>query len=130
MDPQLQDIVERVRAIGGIAEEAASDVARAIERDLRRTIREGTTPEGEKWKPRQDDGEQPLQNAEAALHVGAYAGTVYVRLTGVEARHHRGRARGGVKRQIIMEGATVPPRMAASIRVVLQQHFDKAVAGG
>jgi hypothetical protein len=125
---QLQSIIERVKAIGNLAEIAAPDVARAVEIDLRLSIADGTTPYGEKWKLTQEH-QQPLQNAMKALHVAAVGGTIYVRLTGPEARHHRGAVRGGVRRQVIPSNGKIPDRMAARIRKVLEEHFEEASYG-
>ncbi len=127
---QLKEIIAQIRAVGQLGEIAAPDVALAIRAELRRSIAAGQTPDGEPWKLTAE-GAKPLKNAAANLTVGAYKGTIFVTLKGVEARHHSGRVRGGIKRQVIpdRQSAGVPARMAAEIRVVLDRHFREVTSG-
>lgn len=131
-DPKIDKIREALKQIGKLPEAAAPDVARVVEAGLRRTITAGETPLGVPWAPRKADGGRALQNANAALTVGVFGSSVYVRLTGPEVRHHRGWARKGTpQRQIIpLKTEPFPPDIAAGIQVVLDKHFDKAAAGG
>lgn len=126
---EIQDMIEAIRRVSQLGRTAAPDVAVAVEADIRRTITQGTTPDGVPWKPTQK-GERPLQHATRALGVAAIGGTVYVRLTGPEAMHHKGSARGGIRRQVIPDSRQIPSRMAAEIKAVLVQHFDAAVTRG
>jgi hypothetical protein len=116
--------ITALRKLEGFGRSIAPDVARVVEADLRRTLKAGTTPDGEKWQPTKD-GEAPLQNAESALYVGAYLNKVFVRIKGPEALHDRGRARGRIERQLIPHGQTIPRVMAERIRVVIEDAFAK-----
>jgi hypothetical protein len=124
-------MIAKLRAMGGgaLGEEVAPDVARIVEADLRRSIAQGQSPDGEKWQDKRDGG-RPLANAAGALGVAAVGGTVYVRLTGPEARHDQGRARGGIVRQVIPHSNRVPDRMALQIREVINAHFEKYLTLG
>jgi hypothetical protein len=126
---ELDAMIATVRAIPRLTVTAAPDVALAVRDELARTIAAGTTPSGVAWRPRKDDGGPVLKNAAAAIHVGAVGSTIYVRLTGPEARHHLGSARGGTMRQVIPVGV-VPAAMGEAVRRVLVRHFDELVKGG
>jgi hypothetical protein len=126
---ELQGMIESIRRMGELGITAAPDVARVVDAELRRTIAAGTTPDGQPWQERQRGG-KPLQNAGDALFVAAVGGTVYVRLKGPEARHHRGTARGGVMRQVIPSSSRLPAPLASKIKAVLVEHFDAAAGGG
>ena len=124
---ELDALIARVRKLPELAQRAAPDVARVVEAELHRTIAAGTTPYGEPWKLTQD-GAKPLVHAADALAVVAVGTTIYVRLTGPEARHHLGRGRGGVKREVIPTRG-IPPRMAAPIRAAIGRCFTELVKG-
>lgn len=124
---QLDAMIARVRKLPELAKRAAPDVAIVVESELHRTIAAGTTPYGEAWKLTQD-GSRPLTHAAQALAVVAVGSTIYVRLTGPEARHHLGRGRGGVKREVIPTRG-LPPRMAAPIRAALARCFTDLARG-
>jgi hypothetical protein len=126
---QLDAMIAKVRAIPGIAAKAAPDCAQAVRRELERTIAAGTTPDGQPWQPTAE-GAQPLRNAANALRVAASGTTIYVRLTGPEARHHLGRARGGITRAIIPTDSKLPAAMCEAINAELTKHFNAAVANG
>lgn len=128
-DAELDRMIASVRALATLPEHAADDIADAIRDELTRTIAAGTTPEGEAWRPTLA-GERALKNAAASVHVAAVGRTIYVRLVGVDARHHAGRGRGGVRRQVIPDGGNIPAPMAAVIRRVLGDHFAELVAKG
>jgi len=124
----LDRMIATIRDLPGLGKIAAPDVADALEAALGRTIAAGTTPAGEPWRPTRD-GRTPLTGAAKALGVAAVGATVYVRLTGPEARHHLGTAAGGVTRQVIPTRA-LPPAMAEAVRVVLNRHFVELVNAG
>lgn len=124
---ELDAMIARVRSLRGLATRAAPDVAAAIEAELHATIAAGTTPGGTAWQLTRD-GRTPLTGAAKALGVAAVGSTIYVRLTGVEARHHLGRARAGIERQVIPR--ELSPRMAAAVHDVLARHFAEAVSDG
>lgn len=122
----LRAQIARLRKLEGLTKDVAPKVARAVERELRAQIAAGKGPDGKPWKPRQDGG-QPLRNAASALSVRAVGDVIVVRLDGVEARHHLGAVRGGVRRQIIPTGS-MPDAVSRAIEQVVTREF-RAVMG-
>lgn len=122
----LDDMIARLKRLPQLAEQAAPAVARALEQELEQQITRGQTPDGRAWEPRKDGG-QPLRGAGKVLAVVAVGKTVYARLRGVEARHHLGRARGGIERQILPRAMT--PRIADLVRRELVAEFRQTVGG-
>jgi hypothetical protein len=93
------------------------------------TVDAKQTPTGEPWAPRKVGTAPVLDGAGAAIKSGYIGRTVLFRLLGVEARHHRGRIKGKVKRQIIPTGSTVPPTMAAAMAAVITRRFIEVANG-
>lgn len=126
-DTQLNSMLEKLRRLPELATQAAPKVAEAVRDELEKSIAAGTTPEGKAWE-RTKDGKQPLEGAAKALAVVAVGSTVFARLTGHIARHHLGRARGGVVRPILpTEG--LPKDMAKAIKTVLVDEFTGLMGG-
>lgn len=125
---EFDRMIETIRDLPGLGRRAAPDVAEVIELALERTIAAGTTPAGEPWQPTRD-GRTPLTGAAKALGVASVGSTIYVRLTGPEARHHLGTAAGGIERQVIPR-AGLPPAMAEAVRAVLNRHFEEMIHAG
>jgi hypothetical protein len=119
--------IARIRKLPGLAKEAAPDVAQAVRDELERQIAAGVDPDGKPWKAR-EDGEQPLRTAANSLAVVAVGPRIFARLTGHVARHHRGRAKGGIERPILPTGP-VPPAMGRAIARVLAKRFAAHMGG-
>lgn len=122
----LGAMIASVRSMETLVADAMPAITKAVRADQERTINAGTTAYGQKWEATKT-GEQPLQNATKALTVMSVNKTIYITLDGPEARHHKGRVKGGRKRAIIPERG-LPSAMADSIRAALQRAFDEAVA--
>lgn len=118
--------IARLRALPKLAREAAPDVAHELESELRKQIAAGEGPDGAKWEPRKDDGGKPLVGAAKALRIAAVGTTVIARLVGPEARHNSGRARGGVKRQIL-PSKQLPRPLVLAIKRVLTDRFRETM---
>jgi hypothetical protein len=125
---QLDDMIARLRSLGGSLDDLAEDVADEVRAELERTIAAGTTPEGVAWQTTRS-GKRPLEHAQQALHVAAVGRTIYVRLTGPEAMHHLGSARGGIERRVIPV-KDIPPAMADRIRAVVERRVFSQLTGG
>lgn len=129
MAGELDDMIRKLRAIPGIVERASTDAADAVRGELERTIAAGTTSDGQAWTPRKLDGGRPLADAAKALYVAPVGTRIYARLTGHIARHHLGRARGGLERPILPTTGKLPAPMARALRKVLVEHFTETVKG-
>lgn len=121
----LGNMIASLRSMETLVADAMPAITKAVRADQERTIRAGTTAYGQQWQPTKT-GERPLRNATKALTVMSVNKTVYITLDGPEARHHKGRVKGGRKRAIIPERG-LPSAMADSIRAVLQRAFNEAV---
>ena len=119
--------IARIRALPGLAQRAAPDVAQALRDELRRQIAAGTDPDGRPWTLT-EAGRQALATAAAALTVGSSGVQVIMRLRGHVARHHLGRAKGGIVRRILPT-AGIPAPLARAITAVLADHFKGAARG-
>jgi hypothetical protein len=124
----LDDMIARLRSLGpAMVQEAMPELTAAVRTELQRSIASASTPEGSEWEPRKAGG-PALQNAINAVHVAAVGTTIMVRLTGPEARHHLGRARGGVAREILPTGA-LPTSWKRALKRVLDRRFTEATGG-
>lgn len=105
--------------------DAMPELVATVRAEVDRTIAAGESAYGEQWQLTQE-GQRPLRNAAQAVTVIAVNKTIYVTVTGVEARHHLGRVKGKRKRGIIPERG-IPSAMADSMRAVLERAFRDAV---
>ena len=83
-----------------VTREAAPAVADALRADIEASVSRAQSPDGTPWKPKLD-GEQALVDAAQDVTVTPLDSVVLVKFTGKFVRHHRGMARGGIKRQVI-----------------------------
>lgn len=117
--------IARLRQLPHMAEDAAPEVASELREETARQIAAGLDPEGRPLQATQD-GRRPL--ATAKVMVGAVGRTIYLRLTGHLARHHLGRAKGGVVRRLIPVDR-LPPKYADVIRSTLERRFGRIMGG-
>ncbi len=121
----LEAHIARLRQLPGLVQRAAPEIARAVELELRLQIGAGVDPSG-KALVRTAEGKQPLRGAAAALEVHVVGTVVVCSLTGVEARHHLGWVKGGIRRQILPTGR-IPDPMTRAIRKVCVKHFEQTM---
>lgn len=124
----LDEHIARVRALPGMAERAAPAIARAAHDEVAKTASAGTAPDGAPWKPTKD-GTRAMRNAAAAVRAEARGSVVLVSVEGHHALHHLGRAKGGVRRQIIPT-RSIPTPVTNAIETVLAGEFRKTMGGG
>jgi len=98
---KLEELGAQPRTIGPVA-------ARAIERETDDQIARGVDPDGKPWPLTKDDS-RPLANAAKAVSVRAVNGAVVMTVTGPEALHNEGKARGRIERRIIPSGSLPAP---------------------
>ena len=108
-------------ALGRITDDVMPDVANDVRAELVRTSSSGEDPYGQAWQPKKDGG-TPLVTAAQHIRVAPIGRRVFCRVTGHVAKHHRGRARGGVVRHVLPTGA-LPPAMAQKIKATVIGRF-------
>lgn len=124
---QLDAMIRRIRAIKGLAKSAAPEIATVLKSTLDANISSARGPDGKPWAPTQS-GKAPLRNAGARVDVKAVGTVILARLTGVEVRHHRGTARGHVRRQILPT-RFIPEPLSKAIGKVLSRRFGEITGG-
>lgn len=117
--------IARVRALPGKLEGAAPDVAEALRGEVSRQLAAGTDPDGRPL-PRTKDGRKPLTSAR--VFVGAVGSRILLRIDRHIARHHLGRAKGGIVRRLIPT-KEIPTRYAQAIKRVLERTFQDSMNG-
>lgn len=105
MATSLASIAKKLRKLGDAVDDIADDSATFINKRMVKDIVASKSPTGEKWIPTKK-GQKPLKNAASALKVSAIGSTIVIRVTGPEALHSRGNARGGIVRKIVPEEPT------------------------
>lgn len=123
----LDAMIDRVRRVPELVREAAPEVAAEVERELVANIAAGRAPDGTAWEPTKEGG-RPLANAAKALSVRAVGSVVLMTVSGPEAKHHLGLARGKVKRRIILTRG-IPSPMASAMRKVFARRFARLMGG-
>lgn len=124
---QIDRQVARLRALAKLVPTAAPGVAVAVRDVVAGNIARGVGPDGVAWEPT-EEGKRPLRRAAKALEVRAVGTVVVATLTGPEARHHLGAVRGGVRREILPTGGSIPSPMVDEIERVLDKQF-RAIMG-
>lgn len=126
----LRALSARLRRLGRLPAELAKEAAPDVEAAIRATAAAGTTPDGVAWAPRKTDGGRALANAAQAVTAKADGASVRVTVRGIEARHHLGRVRGGVKRQILPDGgAGIPDKIGAVCVAAAKRAFARIMGG-
>lgn len=120
--------IARIRELSKLGERSAPTVAKALERELGAQIAAGADPNGKPLQPTKE-GKTPLRGAARAIRVRAVGSVVLATLEGHHALHHQGRARGGVRRQILPTSGAIPPTVERAIGTAITAEF-KATMGG
>lgn len=123
----LDAYIARLRALPGMARRAAPEVADALRELVLEQIGAGKGPDGQPLQLTQD-GRTPLTTGGHALSVGAVGGTVILRLRGHVARHHLGRAAGGLVRQLLPTSRKLPAAYVRAIKSTLVGRFVAEVS--
>jgi hypothetical protein len=113
----LDAVIEAARNLQHAPEALAKAIAPELRKEIEGNIAAGRDPEGNAW-PKTKAGEKPLKNAAKALAVRTSGATVIAEITGPEALHHLGLARGHVQRRILPRQVT--PGVARAAEVALQ----------
>lgn len=120
-------MVAQLRAIKDLGQRVAPMIAQDLRVEIGQQIERAETPDGRAWQETQD-GRKPLRNAAKALSVRAVGTTIVAMLEGPEARHHTGKARGGIKREIL-PSKDIPDSMARVTKRAIDREFTRIVGG-
>jgi hypothetical protein len=120
----LDKHIARVESTPGVGKRIAPDLAKDVHRILVKNIAASVGPDGKQWQATKE-GAAPLRNAARALAVSAVDSMIVMLLEGPEAKHHKGTARGRIKRLILPTRATVAP-----FREMARKAFFAAMNGG
>jgi hypothetical protein len=121
--------IARLRTLGtSFVRDAAPEIADACRGVLERQIAAGVDPNGKPWPAKKDGEGKPLAHAADALVVVPVGTTVFMRLKGPEARHHKGIAKGGTVRRILPV-VDIPAPMSRAITSVLNERFEVHMGG-
>jgi len=123
----LQQMIDHLREVGRSIEDTAADIAPALQGEIESSIAAACAPDGTPWQPTLR-GTAPLRNAGEVLGVAAIGTKVIARVTGVEARHHHGTARGGIARPIL-PGSDLPPQIIELITAAYYQRMNMIMGG-
>lgn len=127
-DAAMRRMIGQLRELGSMTADVAPAVADVVRDKLEQQVARGTDPDGKAWQPTQK-GEQPLQHAGKAIGVTSIGPRVIAVVHGVEARHHKGIARGGIVRQIL-PSVSIPRTWVPDMTTALTDHFRGVMGGG
>lgn len=125
---KLRAMIDRCRELPSeLVKRAVPDIAHALKDDITNTASAGLTPDEEPWQEKQD-GERALVGVEQDVEVTFSGSTILATLSGKFVRHHKGTARGGIRRQVLPT-RKIPDSVTRAIGTVLRRHFS-AIMGG
>ena len=123
-DPSALDrMVARLETVSEMDRRVVSRARSLVERELSAQIARGEGPDGRAWKLRLD-GKKALASAAKSLTIQASGRYIVIRLRGPVVKHHAGRARGGVVRQILPSGG-IPKRWKRGIDLLFRQELAR-----
>lgn len=103
-------------------------VVQALGQEINGDVAAARGPDGEPWAPKQDGG-RALQNAAQQVTVEAVGTVILAKLKGPEVRHHKGTARGGIRRQILPT-RKIPDNVSRAIRAAFTTNFARLTGAG
>lgn len=124
----LQEQIDRVRSLPDeLGKSAAPLIAKEAKKIVEQDIAASRAPDGTPW-PKTEDGHEPLKNAANAVKVSAVDSTIVFEVSGVEAKHHRGRVKGG-KRRALIPARSIPQTLTLAIKRALSKTFQNVMGG-
>ncbi len=116
-DNELDKMIAQLRAIPDLVEKVLPEVAAECHKVIAENVAAQRGPDGTPW-PKGKDGHPVLVNAADAVTASAIGNVILIRVSGPEARHHLGIAKGKVKREIIPTRKIPKPMVEAMKRVI------------
>lgn len=124
LDAQIGRVQSLPLELPRVAQLAALEVRRIIAAN----IANGRAPDGTPW-PATQDGRPALRDAMRSIDVRAVGSSIVISVDGVEARHHLGAVKGGVRRELIPSNR-IPGPVADALARVVEQVLAQHMAGG
>jgi hypothetical protein len=123
----MQKAIDTMAKIGRLPQDVAAAAAPLLEKQLLANIAAQRGPDGKAWQP-SANGAPVLLNAGKSLKVGSTGPTLWARLYGVEARHHLGAVKGGVRRRILPRRDSMKG-VSKILQQVARQKWEAATNG-
>lgn len=125
---KLQKQIDRLRSLPTeLVKRAAPDIAKEGLAQVTANVASQVGPDGTPW-PASKSGKPVLVQAASHVTVQALGTVILFKLTGIDARHHKGFVKGGERRPIIPV-RSMPQPLAAAIKKVLKKRFLEVMAG-
>lgn len=124
---KLDEHATRLRALGSLTQRSVPVCAVEVKRVIVAQAGAAQSPDGRPW-PSTKAGKRALPGAAGAVDVRTSGMTITARVSGAYALHSEGRARGGVKREIIPSGA-MPAAISTAIGDVVADEFNATMGG-
>lgn len=125
---KLREMIDRCRSLPReLVVRSVPEIARALKADIDEHVARGQAPDGAAWQLKQD-GEQALVGAQQTVDVSFSGSVVLAVMRGKFVRHHKGTARGGIRRQVLPT-RKIPEAVTRAIGATLRKHFS-AIMGG
>lgn len=125
---ELRAWAAQLRALGELGKLAVPAIGIALGQELRRTISAGEAPDGKPWRLTQG-GDVPLTDAMSAVKIHTRDTRVTVVVSGPEAWHNSGFARGGIRRRVIPGERRLPPAYAQAMSRAISETFKRILSG-
>jgi hypothetical protein len=119
---KLREWIEKCATLpDAIIKKAPPAIAKELESDIKRTADAGQAPDGTAWQPTLE-GKRPLKSAASDVSVRTSGTTIIASLTGNAVKHHKGTARGRIRRQVLPT-RKIPDAVVRAMRKVMSKYF-------
>lgn len=124
----LRGMIDRLRTLpADLVKQTAPEVRDALEADIAATAGAGVAPDGTPWQAKQDGG-KPLAGVTNDVQVTVIGTVILATLRGKFVRHHKGTARGGIRRQVLPT-RKIPDALSRAIAAALAKNFHRLTGG-
>lgn len=125
---RLQKQIDRIRSLPvELVKRAAPDIAKEGLAQVTANVSSQVGPDGTPW-PASKSGEAVLRQAAQHVTVQALGTVILFKVTGIDARHHKGFVKGGERRPIIPV-RSMPEPLTKAIKKVLKKRFQEVMGG-
>lgn len=120
---ELDDIIARLKSLGTLTEEIATEAAPLVEAAVRQTAAAGTDPEGHAWAPKKD-GTRALVGVEDKITASASGKIIQVVLVGGAVFWNSAKGKTRPQRRVLPDGgAGMPKNVGAALTQAAQRVY-------